>query len=78
MERENIYLIYSNAFWFAYVSKHIPSKKIPSGTEEPLKETKMMHKDKNDKQVRTITGGAVKKNICPETKSKKWVCTYTD
>ena len=42
--------------------KQIPSKYIASGTVEPLKETKKMPEDENDKQVCMSTGGTLKKN----------------
>ena len=37
------------------VGKQIPSKEIPLGTGGPLKETKNMLEDENDKQVCTST-----------------------
>ena len=37
------------------VRKQIPSNEIPSGTGEPLKETKNILEEENDNQVRTIT-----------------------
>ena len=40
--------------------KKIPSKEIPLGTEEPLKETKYMIEDENDKHVCTSIGGSLK------------------
>ena len=35
------------------------------GTEEPRKETKKMSEDENDNQVRTISGGPLKKKEMP-------------
>ena len=43
------------------VGKNIPSKEIPLGTGEPLKETKDMIEYKNNKQIRTSTEGTLKK-----------------
>ena len=37
--------------WYESFGKYIPSKNIPSGPGEPLKETKNMLKGENDKQV---------------------------
>ena len=42
------------------VGKQIPPKEITSGTGEPLKETKDMLEDENNKQARTSTGGPLK------------------
>ena len=56
----------------------MPSKEIPSVDGEPLKETKKMPEDKNDKQVRTSTGGPLKKRDIPRHKKGKWVSTYSD
>ena len=53
--------------------KNFPSKEIPLSTVEPLKETKKILGDKNDKQVRTSTGGPLKKKEMPrDKKEKKW------
>ena len=43
------------------VGKKFPSKEIPLGTGEPLKETENMLEDENNKQVRTVTGRPQKK-----------------
>ena len=43
----------------------MPSKEIPSVDGEPLKETKKMLEDENDKQVGTIIGGPLKNNEMP-------------
>ena len=50
------------------VGKQIPSKYILLGTGELLKETKNMIEDENEKQVRTSTGGLLKKMGCSNTK----------
>ena len=51
------------------VGTQIPSKRIPSGTGEPLKETKKMIEDENEKQVLTNTGGPLKKKEMPKDKN---------
>ena len=48
------------------------------GTEEPRKETKKMSEDENDNQVRTISGGPLKKKEMPRYEQGKWVRTYAE
>ena len=65
---------------FSYTSrerfgKHIPSKEIPSGTGKPLKETKDMLKDENNKHVRTRTWVPLKKKQMLREKNDKQVST---
>ena len=60
------------------VGKHITSKDIPLGTIEPLKETKKILEDENEKQVRTIIGGPLKNKEMPKDEGEKWVRTYID
>ena len=55
--------------------KHIPSKDIPSGSGEPLKEKNMLE-EKNEKQVRTSIGEPLKKKEMPKDKKGKQVRTY--
>ena len=57
--------------------KHIPSKDIPSGSGEPLKEKNMLE-DKNEKQVRTSIGEPLKNKEIPKEKRGKQVCTSSD
>ena len=59
------------------VEKQIPLKDIPSGTVEPLKETENMLEDKNDKQVRTITGMLLKKEEIIRDENDKQVLMST-
>ena len=56
--------------------KHIPSKYIPSETGEPLKETKKMLEDKNQKQVRRSTEGKLKNKYIPRYERGKHELTY--
>ena len=61
---------------FSYISKdhveiQIPSKDIPSGTGEPLKETKKIIEDENEKQVRTSTVGPLTKKDIPKDRKVK-------
>ena len=64
-------------FLVNYFGKQIPSKDIPSGTREPLKETKNMIEYKNDKQVSTKTEVALKKKEILRDKNNKQVRTST-
>ena len=50
------------------VGKQISPKEIPLGTGDPLKETKNVLEDENDKQVHTIIGGILKKKEIPRDK----------
>ena len=59
------------------VGKQIPSKEIPSGTGDPLKETKKMLEAKNDKHIQTIIGGTFKNNEILRDKNDKQVRTST-
>ena len=63
MGRVNLFTLIEDTF--SYTSKdsfgkQIPSKEIPSGTRETMKETKDMIEGEHDKQVRTSTGGPLK------------------
>ena len=60
------------------VGKQIPSKEIPSETGDPLKETKNMIEDENEKQVHMSTEGLLKKKEIPRYKEGKQVHTYAD
>ena len=51
--------------------KKFPSKEIPLSTVDPLKETKKILGHKNDKQVRTSTGGPLKKKEITRDKKGK-------
>ena len=67
---------------FSYTSKdqfekQIPLEYIPSGTGDPLKETKNMLEDKNGKQVRKSIGGPLKKDMLRDKKENQ-VGTYAD
>ena len=53
------------------VRKHISSKYISLGTGKTLKETKNMLEDKHYKQVRTSTGGSLKKKDMPRDEKNK-------
>ena len=58
-------------------------KYIPSGFREPLKETKNMLEYENDKQVRTITWGPLKKKEMHRDEEEKgtylwWRCIYKE
>ena len=64
-------------FLFHYVQKQIPSKEIPLGNGEPLKETKDMLKDENDKQVCTSIGGPLKNKEMLRDKNYKHLRTST-
>ena len=57
------------------VGKKITLKAVPSGTGEPLKEIKDMLEDKNNKQVRKITGGPLKKKEMLRDENNKQVRT---
>ena len=57
------------------VGKQIPSKCIPSGTVEPLKETKDMLEDENDKQVLMIIGRPLENKEILRDKNDKQVHT---
>ena len=59
-----------------HVGKQIPSKYIPLGTVEPLKETKKMLEDKNQKQVRRSTEGKLKNKYIPRYERGKHELTY--
>ena len=59
------------------VVKHIPSKDIPSGNGEPLKETKDMLEYENDKQVRTSTVEPLKDKEMLREENDKRVRTST-
>ena len=59
------------------VGKKILSKEIPLDTGDPLKETKYMLEDENDKQVHTSTGGSLKNKNMRRDKNGKQVCTIT-
>ena len=54
---------------YVIFGKQIPPKEIPSGTGEPLKETKKMIEDENDKQVRIITGDKFNKKEMSKEKN---------
>ena len=60
------------------VGKNIPLKDIPSGTREPLKETKRLLEEKNDKQLHTRTGGPLKKKEMPRDEEGRRVHTYAE
>ena len=59
------------------VGKKITPKDIPSGTGEPAKETRDTLEDENDKQVRMITGGPLKKKDMLRDENVKQVRTST-
>ena len=57
------------------VGKHITLKYIPSGSGEPLKETKDRLEYENYKQVCTSTGGPLKQKDILRDENDKQVCT---
>ena len=63
---------------FPSFRKHIPLKDISLVTREPLKETKNILEDENDKQILMSTGGPTKKNYIPRDKKGNQLCTYAD
>ena len=62
---------------FYTVGKQIPSKEIPSGAGEPLKETKNILEDEHDKQVRMSIGGQLEKKENLKDKNHEQVRTST-
>ena len=60
------------------VVKQIPSKEIPSGTGDPMKETKDMLEDENDRKVHTSTGEPLKNKEMIRDEKGKQLRTYTD
>ena len=60
------------------VGKQIPPKDITSKTGDPLKESKDILKDKNNKQVCTSIGGLLNNKEMFRDKKGKQVRTHTE
>ena len=81
MGRFSPFTILENTFSYTskkLVEKQIPLKEISSGTGEPLKETKNMLEEKNEKQVLTITAEPPKNKYIPKYEEGKRVRNCSD
>ena len=81
MGRVSPFTLLENTFSYTSkerVGKQIPSKDIPSGTGEPLKETKNIIEDENHKEVRMSTEEPLINEEMIRYQKGKQVCTYTD